>query len=94
MLRKVIAASALVLAMATSAMAQSSDDWWWWHRDRPVTSERDVPVDRTTTGSIYSGNEVYGPVGNPPSAAGPCASDTAGPDANANGNVNDQYCGK
>ena len=29
-----------------------------------------------------------------PGPAGPCAYNTAGPDANAQGNVNDQYCGK
>ncbi|MEZ2331025.1 hypothetical protein AB6802_15000 [Mesorhizobium sp. RCC_202] len=94
MLRKIIAASALVLALGGSAMAQSSDDWsdWsWWHHS--TSSER--PVDRTTTGSISadrdtSGLNSLGSTG----AAGPCAYSTAGPDANAQGNVNDQYCGK
>lgn len=89
MLRKIIAASALVLAMGTTAMAQSSDDWSWWHSNRDTSSER--PVDRTTTGSIdKSGLNILGNTG----AMGPCASDTTGPDANANGNVNDHYCGK
>ena len=91
MLRKIIAASALVLALGGSAMAQSSDDWSWWHHS--TSSER--PVDRTTTGSISgdrdtSGLNTFGSNG----AAGPCAYNTAGPDANAQGNVNDQYCGK
>ncbi|PBB78270.1 hypothetical protein CK218_26200 [Mesorhizobium sp. WSM3879] len=93
MLTKIFAASALVLAMGTSAMAQSSDAWWWWHRDRPVHSEQ-VPVDPYTTGSIYSDRDAgaLNSFGN--GAVGPCASDTAGPDANAGPNVNDQYCGK
>ncbi|MDX8482203.1 hypothetical protein RFN28_27650 [Mesorhizobium sp. VK24D] len=96
MLTKVLAASALVLGMAGSAMAQSSDDawWWWWHSDRPVSRER-VPVDPYTTGSIYSNGEAAGldSLGNQ-GPVGPCASDTAGPNANAGLNVNDQYCGK
>ena len=91
MLRKIIAASALVLAMSGAAMAQSSEDWSWWHNNA-ASSER--PVDRTTTGSIASGDasglNVLGNTG----AIGPCASNTPGPDANAGGNVNDQYCGK
>ncbi|CDX11634.1 conserved exported hypothetical protein [Mesorhizobium sp. ORS 3324] len=95
MLKKVLAASALVLAMAGSATAQSSDDaWWWWHSDRPVSRER-VPIDPYTTGSIYSNGQASGldSLGNQ-GPVGPCASDTAGPDANAGLNVNDQYCGK
>jgi hypothetical protein len=72
-------------------MAQSSDwsDWSWWHHS--TSSER--PVDRTTTGSISgdsSGLNTLGDTG----AIGPCAYNTPGPDANANGNVNDHYCGK
>ncbi|RUU02887.1 hypothetical protein EOD23_19070 [Mesorhizobium sp. USDA-HM6] len=95
MLMKVLAASALVLGMASSAMAQSSDMWSWWHNDRPVSNERVVPVDPYTTGSIYSDREATGlnSLGNQ-GPMGPCASDTAGPDANAGQNVNDQYCGK
>ncbi|WP_296744185.1 hypothetical protein [Mesorhizobium sp.] len=94
MLTKVLAASVLVLGMATSAMAQSSDAWWWWHRDRPVFSEG-VPVDTYRTGSIYSSRDASGlaTMGNP-GPVGPCASDTAGPDANSGQNVNDNYCGK
>ncbi|RWI21991.1 MAG: hypothetical protein E5X93_13420 [Mesorhizobium sp.] len=93
MLTKIFAASALVLGMGTSAMAQSSDAWWWWHRDRPVHSEQ-APVDPYTTASIYSDRDAsaLNSFGN--GAVGPCASDTAGPDANAGPNVNDQYCGK
>ncbi|OBQ90476.1 hypothetical protein [Mesorhizobium sp. AA23] len=83
MLTKIFAASALVLAMGASAMAQSSDAWWWWHRDRPVHSKQ-VPVDRDASALNSFGD----------GAVGPCASDTAGPDANAGPNVNDQYCGK
>lgn len=93
MLRKIIAASALVLALGGSAMAQSSDwDWSWWHH---WGSSEQRPIDRTTTGSITtdrdtSGLNILGNTG----AAGPCADNTAGPDANATGNVNDHYCGK
>jgi len=95
MLIKALAASALMLGMATSAMAQSSDMWSWRHHDRPVSNERVVPVDPYTTGSIYSGSDASGlnTLGNS-GAVGPCASNTPGPDANAGMNVNDQYCGK
>ena len=91
MLIKILATSALVLGMATSAMAQSSYTWRHTHH-RPATNEQ---VDPSTTGSIYSGSEASGlnSLGNP-GPVGPCASDTAGPDANAGLNVNDQYCGK
>ncbi|RWA74891.1 hypothetical protein [Mesorhizobium sp.] len=95
MLIKALATSALVLGMATSAMAQSSDMWSWWHHDRPVPNERTVPVDPYTTGSIRPGSHASGlnSLGNP-GPSGPCASNTPGPDANAGQNVNDQYCGK
>ncbi|MDG4881213.1 hypothetical protein [Mesorhizobium sp. WSM4884] len=95
MLTKILAASALILGMATSAMAQSSDMWSWWHHDRPVSNERTVPVDPYATGSISSSSEATGlnSLGNP-GPIGPCASNTPGPDANAGQNVNDQYCGK
>ncbi|TPL51662.1 hypothetical protein [Mesorhizobium sp. B2-4-6] len=91
MLTRLIAASALVLAMGGAAMAQSSDDdWWWWHRDhRPEASTQ---VDPYTTGSINGGSGLttYGSTG----AIGPCADTTPGPDANSQQNVNDHYCGK
>ena len=90
MLTRLIAASALVLAMGGAAMAQSSDDWWWWHRDhRPDVSEQ---VDPYTTGSINGGSGLttYGNTG----GIGPCAHTTPGPDANSQQNVNDNYCGK
>jgi len=91
MLTKVLAASALVLAMGTSAMAQSSDsDMWWWHHDRAGSSER---VDPYATGSIRSDASGLSTSGNP-GPIGPCASDTPGPDANSGQNVNDNYCGK
>jgi hypothetical protein len=94
MYRKLIAASVLTIGLATSAMAQSSDstysnnhDWWLFGNGNQTT------VDTTTTGSINgdsSGLNTFGNTG----AVGPCADHTAGPDANAQGNVNDQYCGK
>ncbi|MDX8529393.1 hypothetical protein RFM41_17780 [Mesorhizobium sp. VK25A] len=89
MLTRLIAASALVLAMGGVAMAQSSDDWWW-HRDhRPAASEQ---VDPYATGSINGGSGLttYGNTG----AIGPCADTSPGPDANSQQNVNDHYCGK
>ncbi|MGX8013834.1 hypothetical protein ACVDG8_035140 [Mesorhizobium sp. ORM8.1] len=94
MLRKMIAASALVLALGGSAMAQATDDDWSPSRVPPA-SDGSVHADRTTTGSISvdrdtSGLNTLGSTG----AAGPCAYNTPGPDANAQGNVNDQYCGK
>ena len=92
MFRKVIAASALVLALGGAAMAQSSDDWSWWHSGNSASSER--PIDRTTTGSIAGGDatglNILGNTG----ASGPCADNTPGPDANSQQNVNDHYCGK
>jgi hypothetical protein len=92
MLRKIMAASALVLALSGAAMAQSSDDWSWWHSGNSASSER--LIDRTTTGSIAGGDASgLNTLGNP-GPVGPCASSTPGPDANASGNVNDQYCGK
>ncbi|RUX13646.1 hypothetical protein EOA27_18590 [Mesorhizobium sp. M2A.F.Ca.ET.037.01.1.1] len=90
MLTRLIAASALVLAMGGAAMAQSSDDWWW-HRDhRPAASEQ---VDPYRTGSINGGSGLS-TSGNSTGAIGPCADITPGPDANSQQNVNDNYCGK
>ncbi|RWH75539.1 MAG: hypothetical protein EOR72_14555 [Mesorhizobium sp.] len=90
MFRKVIAASALVLAMGGAATAQSSDDWWW-HRDhRPDVREQ---VDPYRTGSINGGSGLS-TSGNSTGAIGPCADTTPGPDANSQQNVNDNYCGK
>jgi len=94
MYTKLLAASVLTIGLATSAMAQSSDGAYsnhhsWW----PFGNEESSGVDQNTTGSINgdrSGLDTLGSSG----AVGPCAYNTAGPDANAQGNVNDQYCGK
>ena len=91
MLTKVLAASALVLGLASTAMAQSSDESTSQVRHRPVWSEQ-RQVDTSTTSSIGD-NSGLNTLGNP-GAVGPCAYNTAGPDANAGQNVNDQYCGK
>jgi hypothetical protein len=91
MFMKILAASALTIGLATSAMAQSSDyrtdhhNWWLFNNDQGV--------DTSTTGSIYGDGSGLAVQGNP-GPAGPCASNTAGPDANSGLNVNDQYCGK
>ena len=95
MYRKLLAASVLTIGLATSAMAQSSDGNHqdWLHHNWLFGNEDSSSVDTTTTGSINgdsSGLNTLGSTG----AIGPCASNTAGPDANAQGNVNDQYCGK
>ncbi|WP_457153473.1 hypothetical protein [Mesorhizobium sp. P5_C1] len=94
MVTKLLAASVLTIGLATSAMAQSSDstylnnhDWW------PFGNGNHTSVDTTTTGSINGDRSGLNTLGNT-GPIGPCASDTAGPDANAQGNVNDQYCGK
>jgi len=92
MYRKFLAASVLTIGLATSAMAQSSDGAYsnhnnWW----PFGNEQSSGVDHNTTGSI-NGDRLDS-LGNS-GASGPCAYSTAGPDANAQGNVNDQYCGK
>lgn len=94
MYRKLLAASVLTIGLATSAMAQSSDAAYsnhhsWW----PFGNEESSGVDQNTTGSINgdrSGLDSLGDTG----AAGPCAYNTAGPDANAGLNTNDHYCGK
>ena len=92
MYRKFLAASVLTIGLATSAMAQSSDAAYsnhhnWW----PFGNEESSGVDQNTTGSINGDrSDTLGSKG----SAGPCAYNTAGPDANAQGNVNDQYCGK
>ncbi len=91
MFMKILAASALTIGLATSAMAQSSDSrtdhhsWWPFNNDQGV--------DTSTTGSIYGDRSGLAVQGNP-GPAGPCASNTTGPDANSGLNVNDQYCGK
>ncbi|WP_095204477.1 hypothetical protein [Mesorhizobium carmichaelinearum] len=90
MYRKFLAASVLTIGLATSAMAQSSDGTYsnrhsWW----PFGNEQSSSVDQNTTGSINGDT-----AGNPGGPAGPCAYSSAGPDANHQGNVNDQYCGK
>ena len=94
MYRKFLAASVLTIGLATSAMAQSSDGAYsnhhnWW----PFGNEQSSGVDQNTAGSINgdrSGLDSLGDTG----PAGPCASNTPGPDANAGLNVNDHYCGK
>lgn len=94
MLRKMIAASALVLAVGGSAMAQATDNDWSPSRVPPA-SDGSVYPDRTTTSAISSERDTSGlnTVRNT-GAAGPCAYNTPGPDANSTGNVNDDYCGK
>ncbi|MBN9217825.1 MAG: hypothetical protein J0I79_07715 [Mesorhizobium sp.] len=92
MFTKLLAASVLTIGIATSAMAQSSDatysnhhNWWLFG------NEDSSGVDQSHTGSIDgSGLNTYGN----PGPGGPCAYNTPGPDANSQGNVNDQYCGK
>lgn len=94
MYRRLLAASLLTIGLATSAMAQSSDgtysnrnNWWIFGNQDETT------VDPYATGSINaygSGLSTQGHTG----GMGPCAHNTPGPDANAQGNVNDQYCGK
>ncbi|WP_292378607.1 hypothetical protein [Mesorhizobium sp.] len=94
MYRKLFAASVLTIGLATSAMAQSSDatysnhhNWWLFG------NEDSSAVDQSTTGSINGDGSGLNTLGNP-GPAGPCASNTPGPDANAQRNINDQYCGK
>lgn len=92
MYRKLLAASVLTIGLATSAMAQSLDGNHqdWLHHNWLFGNVDSSSVDTTTTGSINGASSGLNTLG----AAGPCASNTAGPDANAQGNVNDQYCGK
>jgi hypothetical protein len=93
MLTRLLAASILAAGLATSAMAQSSDVYTSHTRHRPVaTNEQSMTVDPNTTASIGD-NSGLSSLGNS-GPLGPCASDTAGPDANAGLSVNDQYCGK
>ncbi|MGX7872598.1 hypothetical protein ACVDG5_006870 [Mesorhizobium sp. ORM6] len=95
MYRKLLAASVLTIGLATSAMAQSSDGTYsnhhnnWWIFGNQDSSG----VDTTTTGSINGDSSGLNTLGNA-GGAGPCGYNTPGPDANAQGNVNDRYCGK
>ena len=91
---KILAASALTIGLAASAMAQSAETTSGSHRSWLFGNEHTMPVDRNTTGSI-AGSDASGlnTLGNP-GPMGPCAYNTSGPDANAGQNVNDQYCGK
>ncbi|UVK36749.1 hypothetical protein LHFGNBLO_003708 [Mesorhizobium sp. AR10] len=88
MLTKILAVSVFTIGLATSAMAQSSGTY---QTHRPVSSHEQT----MTTGSINAGSDASGlnSLGDT-GAVGPCASNTAGPDANAGLNVNDHYCGK
>jgi hypothetical protein len=95
MVTKLLAASVLTIGLATSAMAQSSDSnrQDWLHNNWLFGNEASSSVDSTTTGSINGDSSGLNTLGNP-GPVGPCASSTPGPDANADGNVNDHYCGK
>jgi hypothetical protein len=93
MVTKLLAASVLTIGLATSAMAQSSDSTYSNHHNWLFGNEDSSSVDQSTTGSINGDRSGLNTLGNA-GPVGPCASSTAGPDANAQGNVNDQYCGK
>lgn len=95
MIMKILAASALTIGLATSALAQSAEATSDSHHNWLFGNEDTRSVDRNTTGSIAAGGDASGlnTLGNS-GPAGPCASNTAGPDANAGLNVNDHYCGK
>ncbi|MBZ9703769.1 MULTISPECIES: hypothetical protein [unclassified Mesorhizobium] len=98
MYKKLFAAFVLTAGLATSAMAQSTDGRYynhdsWWNNWSLFGNEDSSAIDQSTTGSINaygSGLSTQGNTG----GMGPCAHNTPGPDANAQGNVNDQYCGK
>ncbi|ANN59518.1 hypothetical protein A9174_24235 [Mesorhizobium loti NZP2037] len=92
MFRKFIAASVLTIGLATSAMAQPSEGTYSNHHNW-FGNEQSSGVDQNTTGSINGDRSGLDSLGNS-GPAGPCASNTAGPDANAGLNVNDHYCGK
>ena len=92
MYRKFIAASVLTIGLATSAMAQPSEGTYSNHHTW-FGNEQSSGVDQNTTGSINGDRSGLDSLGNS-GPAGPCASNTAGPDANAGLNVNDHYCGK
>jgi hypothetical protein len=89
MITKILVASVFAVSIATSAMAQSSG-YTSHTRHRPLSQ---MTVDPNTTGSVNGDTSGLNVRGNP-GPAGPCASSSAGPDANAGSNVNDQYCGK
>ena len=96
MLSRLLSAAVLTAGLATSAMAQSSDVYTSHTRHRPIaTNEQSMTVDPNTTSSANAGagNPGLNSLGNT-GPLGPCASDTAGPDANAGLSVNDKYCGK
>ena len=92
MITRILAASVLTIGLATSAMAQSSGVYTSHTRHRPV--EQTMTVDPNTTGSITTNHDASGLNTMGSGAMGPCASNTPGPDANADSGVNDHYCGK
>ncbi|RUZ73953.1 hypothetical protein EN943_25545 [Mesorhizobium sp. M7A.F.Ca.US.006.01.1.1] len=93
MYTKLLAASVLTIGLATTAMAQSSDSTYSNHSWWLFGNEDQTTVDPNTTGSINADGSGLNTLGNT-GPFGPCADHTPGPDANAQGNVNDQYCGK
>lgn len=93
MLTKILATSVLTIGLATSAIAQSSGGTYADHQNWWRFGNEDRTVDPNTTSGINGDTSGLNSLGNP-GPVGPCASNTAGPDANAGQNVNDQYCGK
>ncbi|WP_315918634.1 hypothetical protein [Mesorhizobium sp. SP-1A] len=94
MFKKLAAASALIVLIGGSAMAQTVVDETD-HGGRYIVPTERPSVDTMTTGSIYDDNQGS-PGAVTTGVAGPCVSDwhSTGPDANASLNVNDRYCGK
>lgn len=95
MFTKLLAATIFTVGIATSAMAQYSSGASTDMQTAPLPDT--VIVDPNTTGSISDMGVTTAPapssLGNP-GPVGPCANDTAGPDANHGLVVNDNYCGK
>lgn len=95
MFKTILAASAITIGLATSAMAQYATGTDAQNAPSSGTygTDSSMMIDRNTTGSIYGTQSA---TGMPQQAGpmGPCASDTAGPDASAQPGPNDHYCGK
>ncbi|MER9205495.1 hypothetical protein [Mesorhizobium sp. M0771] len=90
---KILATSALVLALgcslSTAALAKEKK-----HRHRqPEPEQRYVPAHRDLFNALFGGPRYYDKM-LVTTAAGPCSYDRVGPDANALNKVNDHHCGK
>ncbi len=85
-----VLAFGLVCGIATPAAA---GEWHHPRHHRVQRSEPYVPAGGDIVEFLFGGPRYYDRQMST-TAAGPCAYDSVGPDANAVNDVNDHYCGK